>query len=85
MNTKRLTDLVYGTKMCFKAHLHKGGVLMEKSLQVLRDAGGVMSFAQFMDTARMNKEPGALWLRLKHAGVLETFFDEAGVLQVRAL
>jgi len=83
MNTKNLTVGVYRYKMCFKAHLHREVIGMDKTIQALRDAGGVMTFEEFMDAARSNKEPGALWLRLKHAGVIETFINANGVLSVR--
>lgn len=57
---------------------------MPKQLLELLPATGAMEFAQWVNDARAIGLRPDLWLRLKHAGVIETYIDEAtGLLMVR--
>lgn len=57
---------------------------MQGELVALLPASGAMPFADWVSQARSQGLRPELWTRLKHAGVVETFIDDAtGILMVR--
>jgi hypothetical protein len=57
---------------------------MQEKLLELLPASGAMEFAAWANAARAAGLRPDLWLRLKHAGVIETYIDDAtGLLMVR--
>ena len=57
---------------------------MQEQLVNLLPASGAMPFEDWVAAARAAGLRAELWTRLKHAGVITTFIDDAtGVLMVR--
>jgi len=57
---------------------------MQDQLVELLPVTGAMEFAVWANAARAAGLRPDLWLRLKHAGVIETYIDDAtGLLMVR--
>lgn len=57
---------------------------MQDELVGLLPVSGAMAFEEWVAAARAAKLRAELWTRLKHAGVVETFIDDAtGVLMIR--
>lgn len=57
---------------------------MQEQLVGLLPETGAMEFAEWANAARAQGLRPDLWLRLKHAGVIETYIDDAtGLLMVR--
>jgi hypothetical protein len=57
---------------------------MQDQLVELLPVTGAMQFADWASAARAAGLRPDLWLRLKHAGVIETYIDDAtGLLMVR--
>lgn len=57
--------------------------MFDKLIAVLPENGDEITFEAFMSAARVAGARADLWLRAKHAKLLETRIDENGVLQAR--